>query len=371
MRFYLACYDAGADAVAGSFWTWHHPDIQTDALDRLYYDFASKHLPLPSSGLARFLTLPNGLCGGCAGVSPRWSCWYRFVDGGTDIRGRPGRIVLLAAFFNPSETRGENTADVLRHQVLQDCARQAKSSCPILPPRSLELLISGVPAGLDPVQWEKLNRELSMDLNCKNAIFAGGNLIANIPPQMSFDCTVQSGPDGESMRVQLLPSRQSIAEESGMSWGERDATSLEQEPADFHGSHTPAMQPSHCEAMPPPIRAKKRPGILPAMHGSTKSVYISIFLVGFIIGLLTGWACWKRAHTTIPKLRTQLNQQIPTQKLHTLPLSKQVARLSSNSSKPPASGVAKPPVFSTGKKMVNLRAEGRTPTKKPIPAKVK
>ena len=214
MRFYLACYDAGADAVAGSFWTWHHPEIGADALDKSYYEVASKNLPLPSTNSFHILATPNGLWGGCAGISPEWACWYRFADGGTDVRGRPGRSVLFAAFFRPDDGRGNDTSGVLCSDFFQENGRLARLRRPVPCPTRLELSIPLGPAHRDPSQWERLRRESRMEFNEPNAITAAGNLIANIPPGTCFDCRVQREAGSESAVLNVLSSLEPTTERS-------------------------------------------------------------------------------------------------------------------------------------------------------------
>jgi hypothetical protein len=301
MRFYLACYDPGGDATDGSFWAWQHPALKADMLDEFYYGFASKHLPLPSTQSARFLTLPNGLCGGCAGISHQWSCWYRFVDGGSDVRGRPGRIVLLAAFFNPLDGQGRNTSGVLRNAIIQGYAQQAPSMCPIPPPASMELLFSEVVASVDRVQREKLEGESVVNFDGTNAMNAGGDLIANIPPGNSFDCTVQGALGGESVRVQLLHGQRLLAKEGGMSSVEPDGAAMEIEPVEVQLSHAPATAPNLRGIVPLSTRARNRPGGrfgtgIPLI--TIIGVRIIIFIAGFAVGILTGGILWKKGPNT-------------------------------------------------------------------------
>ncbi len=331
MNIYLACYDAGAHPVDGSFWTWHHTDLKNNLLDQFYYNVASKHLPLPSTESAHFITSPKSLCGGCAGISGEWACWYRFADGGNDVHGRPGRIVLLAAFFKKNDGAQNNTSGILRHRLFQEYVRQAKSSCPMPRPASLELLIpsvhSEVDSAVDPENWKLLREQSRLDINGENAIIKIGNIIANIPPGTNFDCTVQSDAMGEQASITLPPGWEPITKEAEFSHNLLDDSDMGIKPLHREVSVVTQYPKANQKGSGQTVQESRFGfSITQQMIFAALSILIVGlvvgFAVGFVVGRWTGKSFWKKntptpriihvfRNKTLPKTQSALQQQGP------------------------------------------------------------
>lgn len=134
MKFYLAAHDQSFEVSNGDYWTWKHPSISRRTLDRVYYEIARKHLPVDPNQLG-----VSDLHGGYCSIDQNWICLYRIVNGGRDLKNRPGRFVLLAAVGLRSEVQGRNPIGVLNSRAFIELATIAPTKCPLPPPPSLEI----------------------------------------------------------------------------------------------------------------------------------------------------------------------------------------------------------------------------------------
>ena len=78
-----------------------------------------------------------------------WICWYRFVDGGQDKVGRPGRCVLVAAFVKRDDHHDRDWSGILNSSAFQQIVTVAPTMCPLPAPASLELHWNPPPAIAD------------------------------------------------------------------------------------------------------------------------------------------------------------------------------------------------------------------------------
>src|ERR1035437_5694070 len=131
MTVHFAIFDPSVPQSNGSYWTCGSDTISPALLDRVYYEYAHEQRPQDPSSL-----LGTDLLGGCAGVDETWCCWYRFVDGGRDLRGRPGRFIILAAFISRMDMVGRDCLGVLQSGTFQSLAGSAPITCPLVPPQS-------------------------------------------------------------------------------------------------------------------------------------------------------------------------------------------------------------------------------------------
>lgn len=124
MKFLLALYDPGAPPRAGSHWSWHAPELSAALLDRFFYDIANKHRPEHPNSLA-----PDHVWGGVARVNAEFMAAYRFVNGGRDGQGRPGRYVLIAAFAAATDAVGKDLTPLLQSHAFERVVSEAMSRC--------------------------------------------------------------------------------------------------------------------------------------------------------------------------------------------------------------------------------------------------
>lgn len=178
MRFLLAAYDPSHQAADGSYWAWHHPDLTPELLNRFYYDVAANHRPVDPGNLS-----VDDLHAGFATLSGGWCCWYRFVNGGRDQRGRRGRFVLLCAFGQYDQMIGHDGSVVLRASSIRLLARLALGAPPLAPPVSLECEIDLVPLAAGPNQIAQLLQTGHVKWQDANDGQAFREIGANLPAQ--------------------------------------------------------------------------------------------------------------------------------------------------------------------------------------------
>jgi hypothetical protein len=184
MRCLIAAFDQAHLCSDRTYWTWRHPDLQASILDDFYYEHAAKHLPGGTATIAA-----DSIVGGCASVGNEWLCWYRFVDGGRDKHGRPGRYVLLAAFVRRYDHSGYDWSGILESSLFLEIAKNAPVTCPIPEPGDLELDWTPSPVIVDTSDLDsqlladgKVDFEKAGDLQCISAV------CQRIPSDRSFDC---------------------------------------------------------------------------------------------------------------------------------------------------------------------------------------
>jgi hypothetical protein len=153
-------------------------------LDEFFYDHASKHGPESEGQVA-----PDWLLGGCASVDREWICWYRFVDGGRDKHGRPGRNVLLAAFVRRHDHSGYDWSGILESSPFQEIAQIAPATCPIPPPAKLELDWTPSLVIIDTSDLDsQLLADGKVDFEKAGGLQSISAVCQRIPSDRSFDC---------------------------------------------------------------------------------------------------------------------------------------------------------------------------------------
>ncbi|WP_425619502.1 hypothetical protein NA78x_002904 [Anatilimnocola sp. NA78] len=126
MKIYLALYDPAFQAADGTYWTWHHPVLSLELLAQTYYEGLAADLPPDPSALTESV-----VWGGMVDVNREWRCYYRFLDGGRDTRGRPGRYVVLCGFVPGRELATADPGELFQGQLIEDVAMGARTECPI------------------------------------------------------------------------------------------------------------------------------------------------------------------------------------------------------------------------------------------------
>lgn len=134
--FYLSAYDPAHQSPSGDYWVWHHDAIPHQLLDTFYYDYAQSSLPNSPN-----LITPEDLYGGCVLLNTDWVCWYRFINGGRDNLGRPGRCIILCAFGRRSEQIGHDSVDVFDTPAF----RVLTDKIPVCPLPTQDRLIVEIP----------------------------------------------------------------------------------------------------------------------------------------------------------------------------------------------------------------------------------
>ena len=185
MRFLLAAYDPAHETPDGSYWVWAHPDLPADVRNSFYYEIAARNLPEKPNEL-----LADDCHGGWAAINDTWACWYRFLDGGRDLRGRPGRFVLICAFCGRRDNANTNGFGVLESPPFQNMVKVAAFARPLPPPDSLDLSLD-LPECTAPVASPVGNVTGKVDYAGEDADEKASAACANLPPELRFTCAIR------------------------------------------------------------------------------------------------------------------------------------------------------------------------------------
>ena len=185
MRFLLAAYDPAHQTPDGEYWVFSHSELLPQIRNNFYYDVAAKNLPKNPNRMTA-----SDCFGGWAAIDDVWACWYRFFDGGRDLRGRPGRFVLLCAFCRRRDNANTNAFSVLESKPFQDLGKVAVFSRPLTAPDSLEISLDlpEIASGTIRGSTKDHNgiRKFLGDDAPEKAAFA----CANLPPLFRFQCEI-------------------------------------------------------------------------------------------------------------------------------------------------------------------------------------
>ena len=185
MKFLLAAYDPAHETADGSYWVWGHNDIPADVRNSFYYEVAAKNLPRNPNEL-----LPDDCHGGWAAVSDTWACWYRFLNGGRDLRGRPGRFVLICAFCRRRDYANHNGFPVLNAGPFQDLSKVAVFSRPLPAPDRLDLDLDLPEIAVMTTSPFANGPTNTREYRGAEATARAASVCANLRPEDRFHCAV-------------------------------------------------------------------------------------------------------------------------------------------------------------------------------------
>lgn len=273
MRCYLAVFDQAHRAADGSYWTWRHSDVPLRTLDAFYYECAVKHWPESADPIPG-----DGLRGGCASVDDEWVCWYRFVAGGRDKFGRPGRHVLLAAFVERGNHDGRDWSGLLDSQEFRQLAQQARAACPVPAPDDLEMQWKPLPVVQGSTAADRLRRTGHESLEVTSDLAILAVVCSTVPLDRGFDCFVvkENGTAQVTFTPHDWPGRQLSALPDISSTSPPVVSSRSQ-----IGPTSLLQRLSQTE----PRRAKWKP-MRPSRQVVTSVV---VFFVGTALGAVVGW----------------------------------------------------------------------------------
>ena len=128
MKLHYALFDQSVP-IDGDYWTWAASEPRA-LLNRFYGDVAVKHLPPKPNDLQ-----DGDLWGGIVRLTD-WTVVYRYLNGGWDKQGRPGRCVLMTAWIAADDAQGFDLMPIFTNGTFRHVAENAKS-IPVPPPFSL------------------------------------------------------------------------------------------------------------------------------------------------------------------------------------------------------------------------------------------
>lgn len=129
MRLFLAIYDPASQT---DYWVHRHDVIPKKILDSFYYGIV-RYKP---DNIEKFGW--EDIYAGLATIDKTWCCWYRFMAAGRDTFGRPGRFIIVTAFFYRDGPLTHQTEKILESPIFRNLAQIAPQTYPIPRPESLE-----------------------------------------------------------------------------------------------------------------------------------------------------------------------------------------------------------------------------------------
>ena len=205
---FLACYDPGSPSLASldagsDYWQWHDQSLSSPFRQKVYYDVLAARRP---SSASVFKGLVGGeLVGGCCAIDDSWLCWYRFADGGADVNGRPGRMVIFAAFIRRADAKDLDTSIVLNDARMAACVKDAYNNLPPEPPAGgLQWVIAceepGTPDSLGP-KWHCPHTEVQLQGSNNELVRRVGKIVAQIGTSEFFDIFI----DNDVAYIKAIP----------------------------------------------------------------------------------------------------------------------------------------------------------------------
>ena len=302
MRCYLAAFDQAHLSADRTYWTWHHPDLSMHVLDNFLYDCATKHWPDEAAPIAAIR-----IRGGFASVDRNWFCWYRFLEGGRDKVGRPGRVVLLAAFVRALDHRDLDWSGVLESPQFNEVAVQVATKCPVPVPDSMELTWDPMPVFPDVNDGSNILDEKRADFEGPSAVQTALVACSRLPSEFRIDCSLNRGSDGDRVVLIVL-----------------DRTSTYKTPPAAELQSATALDKSQdvADVSPPNEYANSSHGRFLAIPAFTDwartllsrrtTAFLAVFSFGFACGVSAGWYLpWDRTtHTDVQILSK--SRTIPT-----------------------------------------------------------
>lgn len=273
MRCFLAAFDQSHRADDGSYWTWRHSDIPMRALDEFYYGCAATHWP------KQVIPIPvDVLRGGCTSVGDEWVCWYRFVDGGSDTLGRPGRYVLLAAFVQQADHSNRDWSGLLESQQFVQLAGQAAVTCPVPVPDDLAMQWRPMPVRQGSPAADHLRQSGQATLEAENGLEIVSAVCSNMPSGQGFDCFIVR--ENEALDVNLV-----LRESRGPRPSEEPESRIKSRPA---VSPIPKLDPTRFPKQF--IAAIAQRTKWARVRANQQAVLLVIaFIAGIAIGTVLGW----------------------------------------------------------------------------------
>lgn len=185
MKVFLALYDPAFQAPDGSYWTWHAPELSDRMLATTYYELLVSNIPNSPNEL-----VADDLWAGMGDVNDEWRCYFRFVNGGRDQRGRPGRYVVICAFVSRVDCRMRAPLDLLQGDEFQILAQRAPGECP-LAVGQLQITVGPAPATADPVVLAEVISAGRFLCNDAGAVHRAADLLQSLPADRRWQATLR------------------------------------------------------------------------------------------------------------------------------------------------------------------------------------
>lgn len=274
MKFYIAVYDPAHALVGGEYWMYQAASLSRRLLDTFYYDIAATHLPDDPNRLSA-----DDLHGGYTGLNDQWVCWYRFINGGRDQAGRPGRFLILAAFADRQKLVGYDGTGMLECDLFRELALLAPKRCPLPALLSFEIewSIPRIEAVATTVQ---VPDKLPVEFSGPAALCELVRVCGDLPTECRFDCTVtryQGAVKGRLLKTSVPPQKSALTAPSD---SKSPHISRSSELAGSVEKRRSISQSSKSAASTQRLRKYSKIRIPDAMHRGLKTYPLLIRLLG-------------------------------------------------------------------------------------------
>jgi hypothetical protein len=196
----LALFDQGYTPVGGQHWTWYDSALSAGCLDGFLYSVFN---PAMERGVGRDSS--NALIGGFASIDKEWCCWFRVFDGGLDLRGRPGRYLVLIAFCTRQEARGVDATWVLRLGPFSTIAVVAAAPPPLPALPELVLQVNAPVVSTRRDMDASLRADGPLNFSGADELRAAAAACSHLPDEDHWLLLIRGDLDRPAVKVELNP----------------------------------------------------------------------------------------------------------------------------------------------------------------------
>jgi hypothetical protein len=274
MKVCLAVYDPAFQAADGSYWTWHAPELNDRLLATTYYELLFSKIPPDPNQLS-----VNQLWAGMGDVSDEWRCYFRFVNGGRDQRGRPGRFVVLCVFVARADCRFCDPLELLQGEEFERLTHQAPKECPLVAGQ-LQLILEPSPTSADPILLAELISVGRLRHTGAGAVQRVAKLIPGLPPDRRWQATLREV-NGEQ-RAEIWHPEQRVDRQP-----ERDRRSSGESQYDGNESDAPVVSSATNRFPKRVLVSLIAPAAVAALAAyGLQLLRLSALQIGLVVGLL-------------------------------------------------------------------------------------
>jgi hypothetical protein len=237
--------------------------LPKDLPQACYWFLAKKHLPESVNSLSS-----DDCFGGCLATDDEWCCFYRFFNGGYDLRGRPDRFVLLCAFVERSVINGCDCSGLLDSEPFLDWAGKQPLQGTPFAPKNLEQEFVCERLNSTPAQMKAPSNAPAI-FSGAMAVSESWSLCSRLPVSDSFHWRVNRLAGKSYVELQTLTP-------FGSGTQTVDQAALQPRSNGSGSKITPSI---------PPVAPKQPRNAMQRISLMKPSI---TFLVGIIVGLLVG-----------------------------------------------------------------------------------
>jgi hypothetical protein len=197
----FAIYDPSQPSLEGSFWVVPSNGLDLSLLNAFYYDTACLVRPDDPNQIRR-----GEVIGGISALQTGWISVFRYINAGHDLKGRPGRFVIGAAFVSRSEIPDCDISSLFQHKFFEWIEKVAPSNCPLPAAPVFDEEIEFPTNRPSTDQIDLLLRNKSVEYKGENALQEATRVGVALPTHVEWSCFIRQ-PSRATIAVQELESR--------------------------------------------------------------------------------------------------------------------------------------------------------------------